>query len=68
MPLQLLPYFRNYIGSQWAEIDQAHLQARMRYAFEHQDETKKKGQAALVKAQDYDIRPVGRKLSDLLFK
>ena len=41
MPLQVLPYFKNYIGSSWSVPDEDHLRQLMRYAFEHQDETKK---------------------------
>jgi GT2 family glycosyltransferase len=67
MPLQVLPYFRNYVGSQWASPDIEHLRYLMRYAFEHQEENKIKGQKALQKALNYDILPVGKKLSEIMF-
>jgi hypothetical protein len=67
MPLQVLPYFRNYVGSKWASPDIEHLRYLMRYAFEHQEENKIKGQKALQKALNYDILPVGKKLSEIMF-
>jgi GT2 family glycosyltransferase len=68
MPLQVLPYFRNYIGSQWAIPKIDHLRALMRYAFEHPEITKQKGAAALVKSAAYDILPVGQSLSKVMFE
>jgi GT2 family glycosyltransferase/glycosyltransferase involved in cell wall biosynthesis len=67
MPLQVLPYFRNYIGSQWALPDFEHLRALMRYAFSHQEETKQRGRKAYQKALDYDIKVVGKNLSQVMF-
>jgi hypothetical protein len=68
MPLQVLPYFRNYIGSQWAIPRIEHLRALMRYAFEHPEVTKQKGQAALAKSAAYDILPVGQSLAKVMFE
>ena len=67
MPIQPLPYFHNYIGSQWAEVSVDELRAKMRYAFEHQEETKQKGIKAREKALNYDISVVGKQLSDAMF-
>jgi len=67
IPLQILPYFRNYIGGQWAEVNNEHLRSQLRYAYEHRDEVKQKGQAALQKAQNYSIENVGKMAKDVIF-
>jgi GT2 family glycosyltransferase len=67
MPLQVLPYFRNYIGSVWATPRLDHLRSLMRYAFEHPEVVKQKGQIALQRARRADIVPVGKILADVMF-
>jgi len=67
MPLQVLPYFRNYIGSQWASPDIEHLRMLMRHAFTHQEEVKVKGEKSRQKSLEYDITVVGKKLSQVMF-
>ena len=67
MPLQVLPYFHNYVGASWSIPKIDHLRALMRYAFDHQETTRLKGQAALVKSAAYDIVPVGKILSQTMF-
>lgn len=68
MPLQILPYYHNYIGAQWSIPKIDHLRALMRYAFDHPEETRKKGAAALAKSAAYDIIPVGKTLSQVMFE
>ena len=67
MPLQKLPYYRNYIGSQWANVKLEEIRAKMRYAFEHQEEVRRRGKNARIKAENFDITVVGKKLSDIMF-
>ncbi|MCK9541091.1 MAG: glycosyltransferase [Novosphingobium sp.] len=67
IPLQPLPYFRNYIGGQWAEPSVEHLQSLLRYVYEHPEEAKKKGMAAAKKAKKYDFEIVGRNLKELIW-
>jgi len=67
MPLQVLPYFRNYIGAKWSCPDIEHLRVLMRHAFEHPEEVKVKGEKARLKALNYDIIPVGKQLSEVMF-
>ena len=68
MPLQVLPYYQNYIGSKWAEVDIDSLRAKMRYVFEHQEEAKEKGKKARERSLQYDIMPVGKMLKDVMFE
>jgi len=67
IPLQILPYFKNYVGGQWAEISHEHLRACLRYAYEHRDEVKLKGKAALQKVQNYSIENVGKLAKQVIF-
>jgi glycosyltransferase involved in cell wall biosynthesis len=67
IPLQPLPYFRNYIGGQWAEPSIEHLRALMRYAYENPEKTKKKGQNAAEKAKNYDIEVIGKQLKEIIW-
>ena len=67
IPLQVLPYYQNFIGGYWAEINQQDLQAKMRYAFEHRGEVHTKGQAARANAQHYDIDEIGKLARKLIF-
>jgi len=68
IPLQYLPYFKNYIGGQWAEASVEHLRELMRYAVNHPEEVKLKGQNAYLKALDFSIENVGLKAKELIFK
>jgi len=68
IPLQYLPYYKNYIGGQWAEPSVGSLRGLMRYAFEHRDEVKLKGDRAYYRAkQQYSIDVVGKKAKDIIF-
>lgn len=67
IPLQYLTYFRNYIGGKWAEPSVPHLRQLMRYAYEHQEEAKQKGQNAAIKAKEYDINTIGMKAKNIIF-
>jgi glycosyltransferase involved in cell wall biosynthesis len=67
IPLQPLPYFRNYIGGQWAEPSIEHLRELMRYVYENPEETKKKGQNAAEKAKNYDIEVIGKQLKGIIW-
>ena len=67
IPLQVLPYFRNYVGSVWADIDIDALRVQMRYVFEHQEEAQRKGMAAYERAKQYDIDAVGKQLKSIMF-
>lgn len=67
IPLQHLPYFKNYIGGQWAEISIEHLRTTMRQAFENPELCKHKGLQALKKAQDFSISNVGALAKSLIF-
>ena len=59
MPLQIVPYFRNYVGSQWAEPDIESLRHAMRWAVEHPDEMQQMGQVASERATHYSIESIG---------
>jgi len=67
IPLQYLPYFKNYIGGKWAEPSIEHLRKLMRYTFEHPEEVKVKGDAAYKKASAFSMDKVGRMAKDLIF-
>jgi len=67
IPLQYLPYFRNYIGGQWAKPSVTHLRSLMRYAFENQEDVKTKGVAASIKAKEYDRNLIGAKLKKIIW-
>lgn len=68
IPLQILPYYQNYIGGEWAEPDVEHLRYLMRYVYEHPEEVKKKGEKAFEKAQEFSIEKIGKKAKELIFK
>jgi GT2 family glycosyltransferase len=67
IPLQVLPYFKNYVGGQWAEPDVDHLRRLMRHAFENRDEVKTKGKNAQKAAQNYSVERVGLMAQELFF-
>lgn len=67
IPLQTLPYFRNYVGGKWAEPSVEDLRKKMRYAHEHPEEVKLKGEAAAKKAEQYSIENIGRLAKDVIF-
>lgn len=67
IPLQYLPYYKNYIGGQWADPSIDHLRRLMRYVFEHPEEVKEKGKKALEKAQLFSMNVIGKKAKELIF-
>lgn len=67
IPLQFLPYYKNYIGGRWADISIPSLQAAMRYAFTHQEEVREKGENAYKKALGFSIENVGKLAKSLIF-
>lgn len=67
IPLQILPYYRNYIGGQWAEPSVEHLRVLLREAYTNKELRAQKGAAAHKKVQDYDIHAVGRLAKRLIF-
>jgi GT2 family glycosyltransferase len=67
IPLQILPYFKNYIGGQWAEPNIDHLQYLMRYAFEHPDEVKANGVLSKESARNYSPHEIGKIAKNLIF-
>ena len=67
IPLQYLTYFKNYIGGQWAEPSVEHLRTLMRYAFEHPEEVKQKGEAMYTKSLNYSVEAIGKKARSLIF-
>jgi hypothetical protein len=68
IPLQVLPYYQNYIGGQWAQIDLEDLKSKMRYVFENRAEVKKKGAAARERAQFYGVDSLGILAKKLIFE
>lgn len=67
IPLQILPYYQNYIGGKWAEPKIEHLRHLMRYVVEHPEEVKVKGGAAFERAQEFSIDRIGKKAKQLIF-
>lgn len=67
IPLQYLTYFKNYIGGQWADPSVEHLRYLMRYAYEHKDEVKQKGENAYKKAQSFSIENQGIRAKEIIF-
>jgi hypothetical protein len=67
IPLQKLPYFKNYIGARWAVPSIEDLKKKMRYVFEHRDEVKQKGLQASVDAKEYSIDNIGFLAKKLIF-
>jgi GT2 family glycosyltransferase/glycosyltransferase involved in cell wall biosynthesis len=67
IPLQQVPWFKNYIGGKWAQPSVEHLRAQMRYAFEHRDDVVAKGMAAYQKAQHYSLYEIGSQAKQLIF-
>jgi GT2 family glycosyltransferase len=67
MPLQLVPYFKNYLGGIWAEPSIAHLRKLLRHTFDNREEVTKKGQAALKKSHQFSIAEVGKLAKQVIF-
>jgi glycosyltransferase involved in cell wall biosynthesis len=67
IPLQTLTYFKNYVGGKWAQPSINSLRERMRYAFEHRDEVKQKGEAMYKKALEFSIDKIGQRAKDIIF-
>jgi len=67
IPLQILPYFRNYIGGQWAQPSVEHFRSLMRYVYNNKMEIKEKGQKAYEKSKNYSIENVGKLASSVIF-
>jgi GT2 family glycosyltransferase len=67
IPLQFLPYFKNYIGGRWADPNIEHLMELMRWAYDHPEEVKRKGAVAALKATQYDIGIVGQQLKQIIW-
>lgn len=68
IPLQYLPYFRNYVGGKWAEPDEDHLVEIFRQIYNNVDQIKEKGQSAFKKAQQYSIESIGKLARNLIFE
>lgn len=67
IPLQILPYYRNYIGGQWAEPSVEHLRVLLREAYQNKELRLQKGATALEKVKRYDINVIGQQAKDLIF-
>jgi GT2 family glycosyltransferase len=67
IPLQILSYFKNYIGGRWAEPSVDHLKQLMRHAYNNRDEVRQKGEKAYVKSQDYSVENVGKIAKSAIF-
>lgn len=68
IPLQYLPYYKNYVGGKWAEPSVEHLRELMRYVYSNREEVKRKGKKALeVVKTNYSIEEVGRIAKTLIF-
>lgn len=67
IPLQYLPYFKNYIGGKWAQPSVESLRQLMRYAYNNKEEVKAKGKRALIKAQDFSINKIGKLAKEIIF-
>jgi glycosyltransferase involved in cell wall biosynthesis len=59
IPLQILPYFRNYAGGKWAEPSVDSLRKHLRWAVEHPTELMQLGFRAFDVAQNYSVNVVG---------
>ncbi|MFA5394961.1 MAG: glycosyltransferase [Methanogenium sp.] len=68
MPLQIVPYFKNYLGGVWAEPSVDHLRKLMRHTFKNRDEVKKKGKLALEKSKQFSIEEVGKVAKKAIFE
>ena len=67
MPLQIVPYFKNYLGGVWAEPSVEHLRKLLRHTFNNREEVSKKGQNALKKSQQFSIMEVGKLAKQVIF-
>lgn len=68
IPLQVLPYYQNYIGGKWADIDIDMLASVMRHVYNSRDVVREKGQRALQKVtQHYSLEAVGRQAVATIF-
>jgi len=67
IPLQILPYFKNYVGGVWADSSLEHLRQLMRYVYNNKNEVKIKGEKALSKAQNYSIEKIGSIAKEIIF-
>jgi len=66
IPLQVVPYFRNYCGGQWAEPSVESLRKQMRYAFDHRKEMIEKGRLAFEASKVYSTESVGLMVANRL--
>jgi len=67
IPLQYLPYYKNFIGGKWAKPSVSHLRKLLRYVFEHPDQVKEKGKKSVEKAKQFDMNLIGRQAKELIF-
>ena len=68
IPLQRLPYFKNYVGGEWAEIDINHLRKTLRFLYNNRTLLKEYGQNALKKVRmQYSIEAVGEQAKQIIF-
>lgn len=68
IPLQYLPYFRNYIGGKWADPSLEHLKSLMRYCYNNPLVVKEKGKNARINSQKFTIDEVGKKALEVIFE
>jgi hypothetical protein len=69
IPLQYLPYFKNYVGGKWAEPNVEHLIQLMRYVYNNQDEVKVKGKNALERTRTlYSIDHIGKQAKEAIWR
>lgn len=67
IPLQMIPYYRNYIGGKWADPSVDHLTQLMKYTFEHREEVKIKGRNAHANSEIYSLESTGRMAKKLIW-
>jgi hypothetical protein len=68
MPLQIVPYFKNYLGGVWAEPNVEHLKTLMRHVFKNREEVKKKGKLAFNNSKQFSIDEVGKVAKKAIFE
>lgn len=67
IPLQYLPYFRNYIGGQWANPSGEHLSYLFRYCSDNPSIVKERGRRAKLNSQNFTIDSIGKKAMEVIF-
>lgn len=67
IPLQELPYFKNYLYGKWADPSVEHTAELMKYTYNHRDEVKIKGQRSYEHAQNFSIENIGKLAREIIF-